>query len=261
MTKTDILWATCFVMALAAGAFIVIGRGRRTRDEENHWIAHFIVPILASLAYLGMATGQGELTLGDGRTFYFARYLDWSVTTPLLLLGLMLTSLKSPFRRWAVVLGVIGADIIMVVTGAFADASTHASAVKWIWYTISCGAFFFVYMALYGTLSREAAKDGPETASVFGTNRNILAVLWLIYPIVWAFGPEGVGSLSGTGSIAAYAALDVLTKVVYGAFALRQTAKLTTLEIAGRRVADADLRTAPAVYAEAHMVVAPEPAH
>jgi len=55
--------------------------------------------------------------------------------------------------------------------------------------------------------------------------------------------------------IAAHAVLDVLTTVLYGAFALRQTAKLTTRELAEGRVAEADLRSAPAAYAEAHMIV------
>ena len=40
---------------------------------------------LASLAYLSMATGNGSMVRADGRVFYWARYIDWLVTTPLLL--------------------------------------------------------------------------------------------------------------------------------------------------------------------------------
>jgi hypothetical protein len=47
-------------------------------------------------------------------------------------LGLMLTALKTPFRRWAIVLGVIGAGVVMIATGAFADASPSGSSAKWI---------------------------------------------------------------------------------------------------------------------------------
>lgn len=85
-------------------------------------------------------------------------------------------------------------------------------------------------------------------------------VLWLIYPIVWAFGPEGIGSLAPTNSIAAHAAIDVLTTVLYGALALRQTAKLTTRELAEGRVAESDLRPVPAAHDEAHMIVTAESA-
>jgi bacteriorhodopsin len=76
MTKTQILWATCIIMALAAAVFIAIGYGRRTRNEEDHWVAHLAVPILASLSYLAMANGQSVLTLPGGRDFYLARFLD-----------------------------------------------------------------------------------------------------------------------------------------------------------------------------------------
>jgi hypothetical protein len=47
-------------------------------------------------------------------------------------LGLMLTALKTPSRRWAIVLGVIGADVVMIAARAFADASPSGSSAKWI---------------------------------------------------------------------------------------------------------------------------------
>jgi len=46
-----------------------------------------------------MAIGQGGRTLADGRTFWFARDIDWSITTPLLPLGLLITALHGAHRR------------------------------------------------------------------------------------------------------------------------------------------------------------------
>merc|ERR1712100_50682 len=47
------------------------------------------VCLIASLAYLTMATGHGYYTRCDGRQFYFARYIDWVLTTPLMLHSLV----------------------------------------------------------------------------------------------------------------------------------------------------------------------------
>ena len=44
----------------------------------------------------------------------------------------------------------------------------------------------------------------------------ILTVLWLIYPVLWALGTEGAGTLSLTGEIAVFAVIDVLAKVGFG---------------------------------------------
>merc|ERR1719265_2296110 len=45
-----------------------------------------MVTFIASLAYLAMATHHGFYTrCFDGREFYYARYLDWVITTPMML--------------------------------------------------------------------------------------------------------------------------------------------------------------------------------
>ena len=42
--------------------------------------------MMASLAYLTMATGHGYITrCCDGRSFYYARYIGWMFATPLML--------------------------------------------------------------------------------------------------------------------------------------------------------------------------------
>ncbi len=61
------------------------------------------------------------------RTVFWARYLDWSITTPLLLLDV--TSLvQAPFF---VVTRMVYADIAMIVTGIIAALS--GVAYKWAW--------------------------------------------------------------------------------------------------------------------------------
>ena len=50
---------------------------------------------------------------GNYRSIYYARYIDWFITTPLLLLDLMLTA----GMPWPTIMFVILVDWIMIVTG------------------------------------------------------------------------------------------------------------------------------------------------
>ncbi|GAA1430593.1 hypothetical protein GCM10009616_15570 [Microlunatus lacustris] len=163
------MWTGAVGMALGAVTLAIWG-GRRTQDEEGHTQLHVVVLVLAALSYFSLATGQGVLTLPDGREFPFARYLDWSVTTPLLLLGLAMTALHGAHRRPGLVAALLGADVLMIATGTF-FALSQVSSTKWTWYLVSCGAFLAVYATLFGPLRREArardAAHGPPTVTTW----------------------------------------------------------------------------------------------
>ena len=85
MNETNWLWVGAIGM-LAGSIVLFAAGGRRTQDEEGHSLIHGFVPLFAAISYFAMAVGQGGATLSSGRMFLFARYLDWSVTTPALLL-------------------------------------------------------------------------------------------------------------------------------------------------------------------------------
>ena len=78
------------VMSLASLAIYVTGN--KTPPSRHHTLLHATVPFIAATAYLAMAFGIGTFVGSDGSATYFARYADWSVTTPILLSGLVLTA-------------------------------------------------------------------------------------------------------------------------------------------------------------------------
>lgn len=250
MTSHDWLGLGFAGMAFGSVVQLIMGWNRRTRDEENHFLLHFLVTLTATASYLAMWMGQGSITLADGREFYFARYVDWSITTPLLLTGLCLTALHSPFRRWALLLGILFTDFYMIVTGIFAGASPTGSSAKWIWYLFSSGAFAFVYYGLWIPMRAESVKSGPRAEKLYTTNASILSVLWLGYPFIFLFGSEGLKSLDATTTVALYTVLDVIAKVAYGIFSLAGTRRKTTEELAAGEVPEHDLRPAPVAYHE-----------
>ena len=95
------LWLALAGMAVGAVAILLTAK-KRTADEETDGILHGLVPIIAASSYFAMACGQGSLLLPFGAdpataqtTFYFARYLDWTFTTPILLFSLASTAMHS----------------------------------------------------------------------------------------------------------------------------------------------------------------------
>ncbi len=121
-------------------------------------------------------------SVGTGdREFLFARYVDWSLTTPILLLGLTMTALHGAHRRAGLVAGLLASDVVMIVTGLFYGMSVDPFA-KWMWFITSCVAFLAVYYILFGAMRKEAMARDSERRSAYTRNVLILSALWLLYP-------------------------------------------------------------------------------
>jgi len=187
--------------------------------------------------YLLMAFGQGDIVVSkatlaitpigvgadvNAELVYWARYLDWVFTTPLLLIGLMTVGLKALSttgevirERLGLVGGVIGADVLMILTGLFGALSLNDSH-KYVWFAISCGFFLAVLVLIWGPIRASAAAQGEGVASLYNRLLGILTVLWFIYPIVWILGTEGQAVIDLEAEITIFAIVDLLAKVGFG---------------------------------------------
>ena len=241
MTETVWLWLGTLGMLGGSTLLFMMG-GTRTQDEEGHTIVHGIVPLFAAVSYFAMAIHQGQITLPSGRVFLYARYVDWSVTTPVLLLGLSMVALHGAHRRAGLVAGLLASDIVMILTGLFFGLSEDPFA-KWDWYITSCVAFAAVYYILLLPMMKEASMRDGERRSAYRRNLPILGVLWLLYPIFVIFGPDGVGYWSPTVATAAIVLLDLTAKVVYGFIAMGGSKRTADADLARGEVAPAMVST------------------
>ena len=253
MTSSSILWVTTVIM-FAGGLLILFTGKRRTAAEELHTVCHGIVPIIAACSYFAMATGQGAILLpadaavqagpAATRIFYYARYIDWSFTTPLLLLTLSNLAMRSGPKRYGAIAGVILADLLMIVT-AFAFGASEVVWVKWAWFVISCIAFLGVYYVLWVPNLQANAQERDDTRASYRRQAGVLSVIWLLYPVVLALAPDGLGLVGDAASVLAIAVLDVVAKVVYGLMTIGSDAKATDRDLTeGDLKRPATLRTA-----------------
>ena len=112
------------------------------------------------------------------REVYWARYVDWSITTPLLLLDLALLAGLAGGN----ILVAIVADIIMVLTGLFA-ALTNDSTHRWGYYAIGCIAYLVVIYQLAVNGRAVAAAKDSKTGTFFAAIGGFTLLLWTFYPM------------------------------------------------------------------------------
>lgn len=157
-----------------------------------HILTAFITTF-AALSYFAMAVKDGvsenKITIHHEdkhfpydtvifREVYWARYVDWSVTTPLLLLDLcFLAGLPG-----ANILVAIVADIIMILTGLFASFTVEGGA-KWGWYAMACIAYLAIIYQLALNGRGVVQNKDKKTATFFAAIGGFTLILWTIYPM------------------------------------------------------------------------------
>jgi len=207
------------IMSLAS--LVIYARGSKEHPSGHHTLLHATVPFIAATAYLAMALGIGTVVGADGPLTYLARYLDWSVTTPLLLAGLVLTAFHEKGRTGEVggfLTAIIVLDVLMIVAGLVSSLA-NTPFVKWIWYGWSCAAFLGVLYLLWVPLRALAIGRGEALGQAYLRNVTFLTVVWFLYPIVFAIGPEGMRLITDSASVWAILVLDVVAKVFYAFYA------------------------------------------
>ena len=219
------IWLWFYVACMAAGAAVILVMSRNPKGVPHYeYAAAAFIPIWSGLAYMASAFDQGVVEIA-GRTVYLARYADWVVTTPLLLAGLAWTAMFYTRKHVSLIVGILGADVIMILSGLMADITTY-EPLKWLWYIIGCVCLVIIFYVAWGPFRRIAADQGSELAASYTRVATFLSVLWVGYPTIWALGPSGIGLFGETTEVALFVVLPILSKVGFSLFDLHELRKL-----------------------------------
>ena len=218
MTVQFWLWIGTFGMSAGMLLLFFPMQKNKSMSEQGDSIAHFLVPMVAMTLYLLMSLGHGAVTLPSGRVFYYARYIDWTITTPLLLMTLVSGAVEGHKRkRGFLIAGLVVSDIYMIETGLVA-AWTDDPSLKWWFFFLSCLAFVAVYALLWGPF-RELSQTSPK-GDVYRKKAVALSAVWFAYPLVFLFGQEGLRLWSPVVDAVFFTCLDLIAKVAYGLWAV-----------------------------------------
>lgn len=221
---SDWYWAVCAVMTVSTGAFI----GLSYTKPRTHRVFHYItaaITMVAAIAYFTMGSNLGLTPIavefprsnprvhGTYRSIFYVRYIDWVITTPLLLLDLLLTA----GMPWPTVLYTLLVDEIMIITGLV--GALVVSSYKWAYFVFGCLALFYVVWTLTWTARKHATALGADVSRTYLTCGCLTVFLWFLYPIAWGL-CEGGNVIAPDSEAVFYGILDLFAKPVFGALLL-----------------------------------------
>lgn len=153
-----------------------------------------------------------------------ARFMDWSVSVPLLVIELVaVSSLAGPVARRFRLVGASAAFLMIAlgfVGGVVVEGGTDPVALA-IWGGVSSVFFAVLYVVVIITVVRSLPSMPPSARSPYRSAMLVLLVVWFVYPVVFGLQGQVWGGPWTTGEQLALCAADVVAKVGYGTLLAR----------------------------------------
>lgn len=168
------------------------------------------------------------------------RYLEWLLTVPLLLMGLVLVLGASLTREETytrcVQLG--GLATLMILFG-FPGEITSSPTMRWVFWSLAMIPFFVIIFILYVGLSEAIGSQPRTTQGLVKLARFITVTSWSLFPFIYLFPMFGFnGSCAFTAKQIGYSCADIIAKPGFGIL----------IWIIARRKSHHDLEESPLVH-------------
>merc|ERR1712178_317087 len=178
---------------------------QRKPGQRKFEVLTMLITGIATVLYMTMFSGAGksyvkELGHDINPTdtvdqFFYGRYIDWILTTPLMLWDLM----------------AVGVDVLMIGFGAV--GAQTPSAQKWVFF--ACGMICFGHVVKVLLKYTTVSTAGKEAQNLYCKVAYLTIVLWTLYPLVWIVS-EGGRLVSPSLEACLYMIMDVSAKCVFG---------------------------------------------
>ncbi len=226
----DLILATQFTfmvsfMGMLGGAFyFALIQSTLPVDKQNVAVTSAVYCMMAAVmyAYINYKFGIGTDALRNGQYPTELRYIDWLITTPLIVNKF--PELLGGEEAGAIALLVIVADVMMILFGFAGETSINAAkgstAAGWALFGVGCLAWMFIIFVLYSAVSNVAAKKlGPIRV---GLSRLKLFIVfgWLIYPLGFMLTLVSDSSDMRVARELVYNIADLFNKVGFGVVAI-----------------------------------------
>lgn len=211
LTLSTFLAATVAMGAGAAYFTVMLFRGDLDAENYTAVAVSALICGIACINYHWM-TDVYRATGGDFPTAI--RYIDWVLTTPLLLLlfPLMLGLWRD--SKW-IFGALIGLDLAMIALSFVAEVMLNSGlpwSQWWPFFLLSCGCEMVIVGILFLALSRAIDEAPAELAAGLKLMRVFVLVGWAIYPCGFLLSGVGGGDIREL----IYNVADVVNKVGFG---------------------------------------------
>ncbi|KAK2469336.1 Small subunit processome complex component [Fusarium oxysporum f. sp. albedinis] len=186
------LWIVFGIMVIASAVF-ALRSSTIVMSRRLYHVITTLITIISALSYFAMASGHAAAficqTIREDhkpvpnilrhvcREVFWARFVDSSLTIPLLLLELcLLAGVDGAHTLMAIV-----AVLVMVLSGLFAAFGCDNTAQTWGWFAIACFSYLFViwHVAVHGSQTVDA--KGAKVTKLFSSMATFILILWTIY--------------------------------------------------------------------------------
>jgi len=206
----NFIWMYIITAFLSGLAFLYLSRV--WSDVPRRFpIVHFFIVSWSGLMYLNFVEGQTLLS-------NYAWYVDWMISTPLIVLALALTATyKSDKNHYDLIAALMGLQFMLIVTGIISQeaASTPAYA-----FWIGCGLLVGVAYLLWFPFRKIAENTSEVLAKKYKILAGYITVFFALYPVAWYLSeviyPEGPGMLGAFETSLAFVILPFFCKQIYG---------------------------------------------
>lgn len=165
---------TAIIAAVAGISYFII------QDDYRH--------MLGVLAHLHNAADREIFMRASYQAIGQYRYMDWAITTPLLLLKIVSMLKVQPHEAKSSIFWLVFADVFMIVTGYIGEQQLSATGTilvgnKLIWGAISTIGYIIIPIILYNLWKRFENRAEPEERSAYKIMALCTVTLWGVYPI------------------------------------------------------------------------------
>jgi len=232
LSITQAMFMLGFV-SMAAATFYFVMQRNDYKPEHRATISYAaVITFIAAVMYWQMKEIVGFPAMGTAGQIAATmpvRYLDWVLTTPLLLLEFGIISGIAGAAK-GITYRLIVADVVMIVTGYFGEVGVPGSAGNYVNFVISSAAWLYIVYLIWNL---QLGKASDELKKVVTNMKYFVIFGWAIYPIGTAIqqfmviNKSDVDTLSNAVCIAAiiYVIADIVNKVGFGLVAMKALKK------------------------------------
>jgi len=218
---------TCVLIGLIcmAGSTAYFYMAAQSAKENKFFeVLTMLITGIATCAYMTMYSGAGYSWIiehrGEVDPFYWARYIDWILTTPLMLWDVLALAGASNDD----ILMAVFIDMLMIGFGCVGAQTPFWG--KWVFFLVSMLCFVHVCQVLMKY--NNASKYGEEARALYQKVSSMTIVLWSLYPVVWVVA-EGTRIISPSLEACCYMIMDVLSKCLFGFMIVQARGALTSI--------------------------------
>ena len=207
---------TGYMAMLASSVFFLFERSRVSDEWKSSMLVSGLITGIAAVHYYYMrdyyqATGETPVAL---------RYIDWTLTVPLMCVEFYLITKKAGGTS-ALLWKLILASVAMLVLGYIGEAFYADETQSWVWGALSGAAYFYiVWMVWKGEVAQLAASAGGNVQKAVEALMKFVVIGWAIYPIGYIAGTAGgffgMPVLQGLDMDLVYNIGDAVNKIGFG---------------------------------------------